>query len=206
MKNCIFQLKLLSSYISFLDIFHEKNTDVIKSSAIYPHKKMDDDVEAILKVISFTLQESATQNELLLGPNVTLTRFHTLSPPKISIFNYIQFLYKKTHCACSCFIIAVILLDRLLRMQSQIQITPNTVHKLFLCSLMTAAKFNTDLNLNNSAWAAIGGIRPEEMNILEIEFLFLLQFSINVTKEEFTRYNDVMASKAKIPPFRTVNK
>ncbi|OHT01082.1 Cyclin, N-terminal domain containing protein [Tritrichomonas foetus] len=164
-------------------------------------KNLEDDTEAVLRVISFTLQEAATQNELLSGPNVTLTRFHTLSPPKISIINYIQFLHTKTHCARSCFVIAMILLDRLLRLQSHIQVTPNTVHKLFLCSLMTASKFNTDLNMSNTAWAAVGGIRPEEMNILELEFLFLLQFSINVTKDEFTLYNEELSEKAKLSPF-----
>ncbi|KAK8890314.1 Cyclin-dependent protein kinase [Tritrichomonas musculus] len=174
----------------------EKKNQNIKEASV------DDDTAAVLRVISFTLQQAAMQNDLLAGPNVTLTRFNTLAPPKISIFNYITFLREKTHTSKSCFIIAMILLDRLLRLQSGIQITPNTVHKLFLCSLMTASKFNTDLNLSNEAWAAIGGVRIEEMNILEIEFLFLLQFSINVKKDEYEQYNKELSEKAKLKPFR----
>lgn len=169
--------------------------NIINSSQNY------DDTIPVLRVISFTLQQSAMQNDLLAGPNITLTRFNTLAPPKISIYNYITFLREKTHTSRSCFIIAMILLDRLLRLQSSIQITPNTVHKLFLCSLMTASKFNTDLNMSNEAWAAIGGVRIEEMNILEIEFLFLLQFSINVKKEEYDLYNKEISEKAKLKPF-----
>lgn len=161
-----------------------------------------DDTEAVLRVISFTLQEAARQNELLSGPNVTLTRFNTLVPPKISIFNYIMFLRSKTRSSRSCFVIAMVLLDRLLKLQSGIQITPNTVHKLFLCSLMIASKFNTDLNLSNEQWAAIGGIRNEEINILEIEFLFLVKFSINVKKEEYELYNKELSEKARLAPFR----
>lgn len=175
----------------------EKNNNTEKKSS-----QNYDDTIPILRVISFILQQTAMQNDLLAGPNITLTRFNTLAPPKISIYNYITFLREKTHTSRSCFIIAMILLDRLLRLQSGIQITPNTVHKLFLCSLMTASKFNTDLNMNNEAWAAIGGVRIEEMNILEIEFLFLLQFSINVKKDEYDLYNNELTEKAKLKPFR----
>lgn len=191
-----------SSFASETNIPENKIKATEKKNQNIKEASVNDDTAAVLRVISFTLQQAAMQNDLLAGPNVTLTRFNTLAPPKISIFNYITFLREKTHTSKSCFIIAMILLDRLLRLQSGIQITPNTVHKLFLCSLMTASKFNTDLNLSNEAWAAIGGVRIEEMNILEIEFLFLLQFSINVKKDEYEQYNKELSEKAKLKPFR----
>lgn len=165
----------------------------------------NDEFDSIIRVISFTLQEEATQNELLAGPNVTLTRFHTLSPPKIPILKYLRYLRIQTKCSCSCFIIAIVLLDKLLRSQTHIQVTPNTVHKLFLCSIMTASKFNTDINYTNSVWATIGGIRQEEMNVLELEFLFLLQFSLVVTKDEYEKYEHEIKTKAELAPFRNYN-
>lgn len=155
-----------------------------------------------LKVIAFTLQEAASQNKLLIGKEVALSRFHTLSPPKIPILQYLISIHKNGNCPKSVFIVAVILIDRLLSLQSNILITPNTVHKLFLCSLLTASKFTTDQYYNNATWASIGGIRLEELNILELEFLFLLGFSIVVTKEDYLKYETEISEKAMLPEFR----
>lgn len=154
-----------------------------------------------LKVIAFTLQEAASQNKLLIGREVSLSRFHTLSPPNIPILKYLEYLHENGNCPRSVFIVALILLDRLLTKQPQITITPNTVHKLFLCSILTASKFTTDLYYSNLTWANIGGIRLEELNVLELEFLFLLGFSVVVTKEEFNRYDSELTKKEKLPEF-----
>lgn len=70
---------------------------------------------------------------------------------------------------------------------------------------MTATKFNTDINYSNSVWAQIGGVRQEEMNVLELEFLFFLQFSLVITKDEFEKYEKQLKSKIKLPPFNHVN-
>ena len=157
--------------------------------------------EAAIRVIAFTLQEAAKQNLLITGPNLQLTRFHTLSPPKISILKYLQYLEEKSKCDTSCFIVAMILLDRLMMNNSHVQITPLTVHKLCLCALMTAAKFNTDRALSNTFWAGIGGVRVEELNLLELEFLFLMGFSLVITQEEYKKWDDELRRKAEMPTF-----
>jgi len=155
----------------------------------------------MLKVIAFTLQEVSSHNSLLQNNDIGLTRFHTLIPPKISILSYLQYIYQKNFCEDSDFIIAFILLDRLIKQQNQICITPNTVHKLFLCSLMTASKFTTDTSIRNSFWAQIGGLNVEELNLLELDFLFLLHFSLSVSPDEFHKYDDVLRNKSKLIPF-----
>ena len=157
--------------------------------------------DAVIRVIAFTLQEAAKQNLLVTGPNLQLTRFHTLSPPKISILKYLQFLQEKSNCDTSCFIVAMILLDRLMINNSHVQITPLTVHKLCLCALMTATKFNTDTHLPNTFWAGIGGVRVEELNLLELEFLFLMGFSLVITQDEYKKWDDELHLKAELPTF-----
>ena len=167
---------------------------------------MDDSQEvefqATLKIIAFILQESATQNELLARPTVTLSRFHTLVPPQIPILKYLQFLHEKAGVPRSCFIVALIYIDRLLVSQTNITITPNTIHKLFLTSILTASKFNTDIYYSNAAWAGFGGIRTEELNVLEREFLFLLQFSLVVTKQEYEKYDSLIREKMSYEAFQ----
>jgi hypothetical protein len=152
-------------------------------------------------VIAFTLQETAKQNLLVTGPNLHLTRFHTLSPPRVPILKYLQLLREKSQCDRSCFVVAMIFLDRLVVNNSQLQITPLTVHKLTLCALLTAAKFNTDCHFPNSFWAGIGGVRNEELNVLELEFLFGLQFSLVIKNEEYAKYAEMLHLKARLPIF-----
>jgi hypothetical protein len=160
-----------------------------------------DDSFPTLKAIAFTLLEAATQNKLLTGPEVILNRFHTLSPPLIPIFKYLVFICDKTRCNPPCFIVAIILLDRLLAKNTHVKITPNTVHKLFLCSLLTACKFTLDNYYTNEVWANLGGVRLEELNALELEFLFLLGFSGVVTKEEYVMYEQEISKKALLLAF-----
>ena len=158
-------------------------------------------IEWMLKAIAFSLQEASIQNNLLAHTNVNLTRFHSLSPPPISITKYLLSLQRKSKEPKSCFITAFILLDRLLSTQKSLAITPNNVHKLCLCSVLIASKFISDIHLSNSQWAAIGGIPVEELNILELEYLFMLGFTLIVSKEEYKKYEEMFEAKAKLSIF-----
>ena len=164
---------------------------------------MEDDDEPLLRVIAFTVQQSARQNNLLVGPGLVLTRFHTLNPPKIPLLKYLIHVREMTRCDISCFIVALILLDRLVTEKTNVAITPNTMHKLFLCAILIASKFNTDMHVSNTVWAAIGGVRVEELNVLELEFLFMLGFSLIIKKEEYERYEAELVKKAGLPEFNS---
>ena len=158
-------------------------------------------VQWMLKAIAFSLQEAAIQNNLLANNNINLSRFHTLNPPKVPIGKYLLHLQKMSKEPKSSFIAAFILLDRLLSIQGNITLTPNTVHKLCLCSVLIATKFLSDKCLRNEEWAKIGGVPLEELNILETEFLFMLGFSLTITKDEFQKYQETFEEKAKLPIF-----
>ena len=155
----------------------------------------------MLKTIAFSLQEASIRNNLLLFSNPYLTRFNMLSPPKISIADYLIFLYNKSKESRSCFLSAFILLDRLLLKQPHIIITPFNVHKLCLCSILIASKFLSDRGLTNNDWAVIGGVPVSELNLLELEFLFLIEFSLVISKDEYNKYEEVFIVKSKLPIF-----
>jgi hypothetical protein len=53
---------------------------------------------------------------------------------------------------------------------------------------MLAAKFFDDLFYNNAFYAKLGGVAPLEMNALELEFLQLLNYSLFVTPDVYTKY------------------
>jgi hypothetical protein len=54
---------------------------------------------------------------------------------------------------------------------------------------MLAAKFFDDLFYNNAFYAKLGGVAPLEMNSLELDFLQLLNFSLFVTPEVYSKYH-----------------
>lgn len=53
---------------------------------------------------------------------------------------------------------------------------------------MSAAKFYDDSFYNNEIYARIGGVLPEELNDLELEFMFLINFTLTISQNEFYRY------------------
>ena len=55
---------------------------------------------------------------------------------------------------------------------------------------MLSIKFFDDAFCNNSYYARIGGIQTEEMNILEMEFLKGINFTLLVTCEDYQKYQN----------------
>ncbi|GLJ18723.1 hypothetical protein SUGI_0334040 [Cryptomeria japonica] len=60
--------------------------------------------------------------------------------------------------------------------------------KLTITTVMVATKFLDDLHYNNDYFAKVGGLTLREMNILEVEFLFMLRFRLQVTVSVFESY------------------
>ena len=53
---------------------------------------------------------------------------------------------------------------------------------------MLAAKYFDDQYYNNMYYAKVGGVPPQEMNSLEVEFLFMANFTLFVTTETYSQY------------------
>jgi hypothetical protein len=76
-------------------------------------------------------------------------------------------------------------------------LTDLNVHRVVITSIMLAAKFFDDQYFNNAYYAKVGGVPPTEMNSLEVEFLFRINFSLHVTpgkKIEIQFNSDEMAN------------
>ena len=61
---------------------------------------------------------------------------------------------------------------------------------------MLAAKFYDDIYYNNAYYAKIGGVPCNEINNLELEFLFMINFTLNVPLDVFERYKAELAVHA----------
>ncbi|CAL9000226.1 unnamed protein product [Prunus brigantina] len=114
--------------------------------------------------------------------------FHGQTRPPISIQSYLERIFKYTDCSPSCLIVAHVYLDRYSQRQPDLPINSYNVHRLLITSVMVAAKFMDDMYYNNACYAKVGGISTIEMNFLEVDFLFGLNFNLNVTPSTFTTY------------------
>jgi hypothetical protein len=57
-------------------------------------------------------------------------------------------------------------------------------------SIVIASKFTSDIFYANSRYAKVGGIPLRELNQLELEFLFLIDFQLHIKLEDLQDYAD----------------
>jgi hypothetical protein len=151
--------------------------------------------ELLIKVVSSVLEElvtAPTQNGDLDG--IPVTKFHGLRAPSIAVSDYLVRISKFSGCSDECFVLALIYIDRLIT-KRRIILDQYNVHRLLVTSVMLAAKFFDDHYLDNQHYAAVGGVPKGEMNVLELEFLFLLEFNLHVTRADYDMYRTALYAK-----------
>ncbi|PWN21614.1 cyclin-domain-containing protein, partial [Microstroma glucosiphilum] len=66
--------------------------------------------------------------------------------------------------------------------------------RIFLASIMVAAKFLQDKTFSNRAWSKITGLPVKELANVEREFLAGIQWDLNVKDEEWKAWTARLAS------------
>jgi hypothetical protein len=72
------------------------------------------------------------------------------------------------------------------------------VHRVVVTAVLLAAKFFDDAYYNNAYYAKVGGVLVHEMNGLEVDFLFRINFSLHATTEEFMKYRNELLSHSNV--------
>ena len=89
-------------------------------------------------------------------------------------------------------ILSMMLLDRLLKMNSLFKLNDLTMHKTIFMCIMETVKFNDDNGFTNSSFALAGGYEPSELLQMEIDFLGLIEYNLNFGEKDFYSYQDRM--------------
>lgn len=103
--------------------------------------------------------------------------------------------HKYASCSNECFILALIYIDRLIQ-RNNFLLTELNVHRVVITAILLAAKFFDDAYYNNAYYAKVGGVLVSELNSLEVEFLFRINFSLRVAPDVFEKYNAELSSHA----------
>ncbi|KAG9120209.1 hypothetical protein FRC07_004385 [Ceratobasidium sp. 392] len=62
------------------------------------------------------------------------------------------------------------------------------IHRLLIAGVTVASKFFSDVFYTNSRYAKVGGLPQSELNQLELQFLLLNNFRLNIPTDEMQRY------------------
>jgi Cyclin len=106
-------------------------------------------------------------------------------------------IHRYASCSNECFILALIYIDRLIQ-RNNFLLTELNVHRVIVTSVLLAAKFFDDAYYNNAYYAKVGGVLVSEMNGLEVDYLFRINFSLHATPAEFEKYRSELLSHSAI--------
>ncbi|CAN6235861.1 unnamed protein product [Urochloa humidicola] len=89
------------------------------------------------------------------------------------------------------YVVAYAYLDRLRRGGAGgrvVRVVRANAQRLLTAAILVASKFVEDRNYSNSHFAAVGGLAAAELAALELDFLFLMEFRLNVCTTVFRSY------------------
>ncbi|CAH2351741.1 hypothetical protein CLIB1423_04S04896 [[Candida] railenensis] len=164
---------------------------IISSSINLPRDFIDCSIDHLITLISRMLKSlivlndsnvptsiSSPQSETDAGSNngnnrsSVLTRYHSRTPPSISIPTYLSRLTKFNNFTTATLLTTIYYID-LLSHHYQPFFTLNswTVHRFLLVGTMLSQKSMEDFFYTNDHYAKVGGVAVSELNCLELDFL-----------------------------------
>lgn len=113
--------------------------------------------------------------------------------PKVSISFYLSRISTHIPLSDSSFILALVYIDRLGKQDPTGRTAVNSKSwvRLVITAIMLASKYledEGDLHYNNAAYAKVGGLGVQELDLLETHFLKLLDWKLFVTEAEYMQF------------------
>ncbi|KAJ2496096.1 cyclin-like protein interacting with PHO85 [Coemansia sp. RSA 1972] len=117
----------------------------------------------------------------------SLTLFHARSVPTIDLETYISRILKYCPCQNEVFLALIVylqqLIDRCGRRQAPFTVDAYSIHRLVITAVTIGSKWFSDVFFTNSRYAKVGGLSVAELNNLELQFLSIIDFDLNVRPE-----------------------
>lgn len=139
----------------------------------------------MMKALEEVLVNSTTVETFRYHVSGEPSVFDATHKPNVGIRDYARRLQRYLYCTDECFIVSLVLLERILETDSSLSLNDLNVHRLLLASTTVAAKFQDDDFYSNPYYAKVGGVTSDEMINLETEFLQTLEWRAHVSVEEY---------------------
>jgi hypothetical protein len=108
--------------------------------------------------------------------------------PGISVRDYLHRLAKHATLTPPLLLAMVYYIDRLCAMYQDFNINKLTVHRFLITAATVASKGLSDSFWNNTTYARVGGVRLAELKLLEVEFLYRVDWKIVPNPEVLVSY------------------
>ena len=124
------------------------------------------------------------RDAVVLNPNTRYAR----TAPGISVRDYLHRLARHATLTPPLLLAMVYYIDRLCAMYPEFTINTLTVHRFLITAATVAAKGLSDSFWNNTTYARVGGVRIAELKLLELEFLYRVDWKIVPNPEVLVAY------------------
>lgn len=151
---------------------------VVDGRKVLPRRLDDAEPDDILTLVADMLSRLMTHNDTLPLHPSSLTRFHSRATPGISIQSYLRRIAKYTSLDKACALIMLVYIDRVCEKMKGFTICSLTVHRFVCASVVCASKALCDAFSTNGHYARVGGISLIELNMLEKEFLAIIEWHL----------------------------
>ncbi|EIM24140.1 cyclin-domain-containing protein [Wallemia mellicola] len=149
---------------------------------------LDVDKETLIELISFVLARIVKHNDQLHFDSNKLTRFHSRAAPGITVIDYLNRINKYTNTDPCCLLILLIYIDRISTMMPDLTITSLTVHRFIITAITVSSKALCDVFCTASHYSKVGGLSLNELNLLEREFLRILDWNLTCEDQQLQKY------------------
>jgi hypothetical protein len=142
----------------------------------------------LVVLISSMIMELINYNDKIPLNEGRLTRFHSRTPPRISVRDYLQRLTTHATLPPPILLSMVYYIDRLCALYPAFTVSSLTIHRFLITSATVASKGLSDSFWTNKTYARVGGISLAELALLELEFLWRVEWKIVPQPEVLVDY------------------
>ncbi|KIO21362.1 hypothetical protein M407DRAFT_126620 [Tulasnella calospora MUT 4182] len=148
----------------------------------------DCEVQHLVELIADMIDRLIAHNDQIPLQPDALTRFHSRLPPGISVHDYFARIVKYANVDRSCLLITLHYIDQICTRLPKFTITSLTIHRFIIASITVSSKALCDVFCTNTHYAKVGGITVAELNMLEKEFLSVIDWRLFCTRELLQAY------------------
>ena len=140
-------------------------------------------VESLLQILSENKKSPDYFKKITENKDL---HFTLITPPTISLLEYIRRILYFVKLDISTVIIAMIYIDRICK--EKVFLNEFNIHRILIISIYIAYTYNEDVIFDNNYLSLVSGMNKNEILALEEDFLDLIDFNLFVNDEEYEQY------------------
>ena len=168
----------------------ERKKSSIKEVEIVPNIDLINAISKTLLTILNNNESLKNYREIVKKQNMMC--FSANSVPNISIKDYLIRIQNYSQMEKSTLILSLILIDKMCK-KSNIALTIYNIHRILFSSVLISIKYNEDSYFDNTFYAQIAGIKPNELKLLEYKFLEFNDFNVYTNDYDYEQYEKYLS-------------